>query len=370
MTTRLKRPYVVLLGSVLLAATLLAISAAATQIVARQFGYHPALGTPVIGRLYAPWCWFTWQDTWYPGAPDTFNRVWLGVFGGTGLSLISYVLGLGFATRSSIRHEGVHGTAHWADEREVRGIGLLPADGRSGAGVYVGGWTDAQGRLRYLRHNGPEHIAAIAPTRSGKGVGLVVPTLLSWPHSVVVNDMKSELWAMTAGWRRGSAGNAVMKFDPAAEAGSVAFNALEEVRLGTPHEVGDVQNLVTILVDPDGKGLIDHWSKSAHALLTGVILHLGYTARARSDVASLPDVTRALSDPAQPINALYKEMLHNRHLDGAAHPVVVGRGARYVQHRGGGARLDPVDGHAVSCHCTAIRWWRGTRRAATSGSAT
>jgi type IV secretion system protein VirD4 len=317
-----KRARAWVFGSLLLAAALAGTFGAATQYVARQLGYHPALGAPLAGRLYAPWRWFAWQGTWYANAPDAFNRAWLGVLGGVGLSSICYVIGMGLATRSSILHEGVHGTAHWADEREVRRSGLLPADGRSGAGVYVGGWTDPQGRLRYLRHNGPEHIAAIAPTRSGKGVGLVVPTLLSWPHSVVVNDMKSELWAMTAGWRRGHAGNVVMKFDPASEAGSVAFNALEEVRLGTPHEVGDVQNLVTILVDPDGKGLIDHWSKSAHALLTGVILHLGYTARAQCGVASLPDVTRALSDPAQPINALYKEMLHNRHLNGEAHPVV------------------------------------------------
>ena len=46
-----------------------------------------------------------------------------------------------------------------------------------------GGWSDGSGRLRYLRHDGPEHVAAIAPTRSGKGIGLVVPTLLSWPRA-------------------------------------------------------------------------------------------------------------------------------------------------------------------------------------------
>jgi type IV secretion system protein VirD4 len=66
----------------------------------------------------------------------------------------------------------------------------------------VGGWTDEKGRLHYLRHNGPEHVIAIAPTRSGKGVGLVVPTLLSWPHSVVVSDQKGELWSevVPVGW--------------------------------------------------------------------------------------------------------------------------------------------------------------------------
>ena len=59
------------------------------------------------------------------------------------------------------------------------------------------------GRLdnRYLRHDGPEHVMAFAPTRSGKGVGLVIPTLLSWPESVVVHDIKGENWQLTAGWR-------------------------------------------------------------------------------------------------------------------------------------------------------------------------
>ena len=99
--------------------------------------------------------------------------------------------------RVAERHEGVHGTAHWADREEIEATSLLPKRGRHGEGVYVGGWRDERGRLHYLRHNGPEHVAAIAPTRSGKGVGLVVPTLLSWPHSLVVNDQKAELWHLT-----------------------------------------------------------------------------------------------------------------------------------------------------------------------------
>jgi type IV secretory pathway TraG/TraD family ATPase VirD4 len=78
----------------------------------------------------------------------------------------------------------VHGTAHWATKDEIVATGLLPRPGKPGAGVYVGGWTDARGHLHYLRHNGPEHIAGIAPTRSGKGVGLVIlpcfPGLTAW----------------------------------------------------------------------------------------------------------------------------------------------------------------------------------------------
>ena len=54
-------------------------------------------------------------------------------------------------------------------------------------GVYIGAWQDEKtGSLEYLRHAGPEHILAFAPTRSGKGVGLVIPTLLAWEESAVI----------------------------------------------------------------------------------------------------------------------------------------------------------------------------------------
>ena len=326
MSTRAeKRTDVMLGGSILLVLTCLGICSAATQYVAQRLSYHPALGQPWatlpwIGRFYPPFAWFDWQARFYPTAKPTFNAVYVGFLVAIGAVFLLYALIIG-STRRSKGHPGVHGTAHWADEREVRNSGLLPSPGQSGAGVYVGGWLDTGGRLRYLRHDGPEHVAAIAPTRSGKGVGLVVPTLLSWPHSVVVNDMKGELWTLTAGWRQRDADNAVLKFDPASQSGSCAFNPLAEVRLATPHEVGDVQNLVTIIVDPDGKGLADHWAKTAHAFLTGVILHLLYKSR-KQRPAGLSNVAMALSDPERPIDDLYAEMLENRHMGTEAHPVV------------------------------------------------
>jgi type IV secretion system protein VirD4 len=108
---------------------------------------------------------------------------------------------------------------------------------------------------RYLRHNGPEHVLTYAPTRSGKGVGLVVPTLLSWPDSCVITDLKGELWAMTAGWRQKYAKNKVLRFEPADPNCEVFHNAMDEIRVGSGNEVGDVQSLATLIVDPDGKGL-------------------------------------------------------------------------------------------------------------------
>jgi type IV secretion system protein VirD4 len=149
-----------------------------------------------------------------------------------------------------------------------------------------------------------------------------VPTLLSWPQSLVVNDQKAELWHLTAGWREQEAGNIVLRFDPGAASGSIGFNPLAEIRLGTIHEVGDVQNLVTILVDPEGKGLVDHWAKTSHAFLTGAILHVLYRARATGGVGALPQVALALSDPARPVAELYREMLDNKWAGGQTHPTI------------------------------------------------
>jgi type IV secretion system protein VirD4 len=145
---------------------------------------------------------------------------------------------------------------------------------------------------------------------------------VSWPASLVVNDLKAELWYMTAGWRGREAGNRVIRFDPAAESGSSGFNPLEEIRLGTIHEVGDVQNLVTTLVDPEGKGLVDHWAKTSHAFLTGAILQVLYQAKAEGRSGTLPDVALALSNPSRPIDGFYRDMLHNKWLDGAIHPTI------------------------------------------------
>ena len=306
----------------LIVALVLVVSVATTQFLAWRFAYQPALGEPLIGRIYAPWRWIIWELHYRERAPHTFAlldsaRAAIGL-----LMAVGALLRMGTRGRKPLRHEGIHGTAHWASQAEIEEAGLLPARGRPGAGVYVGGWLDKRNQLHYLRHNGPEHIAAIAPTRSGKGVALVVPTLLSWPHSLVVNDQKAELWNLTAGWREKNAGNVVLRFDPSAETGSVAFNPLAEIRLETIHEVGDVQNLVTILVDPDGKGMMDHWAKTSYAFLVGAVLHVLYRARAAGKIGALPHVAFALSDPANSIDAFYKEMLENKWVGGNTHPTI------------------------------------------------
>ena len=211
--------------------------------------------------------------------------------------------------------DNLYGSAHFADYKEIVASGLL-----GDAGVYVGGFKH-KNQIHYLRHNGPEHILVFAPTRSGKGVGLVIPTLLSWPDSVLCLDIKGENWACTAGWRRKHAGSLCFKFEPSAP-GSVKFNPLAEIRLGTEREVSDVQNIATMIVDPDGKGLNDHWAKTGYSLIVGTALHCLYVEKARGRTATILDIAVCLANPQSTIQDTLNKMLTTNHHKYSPHPVV------------------------------------------------
>nr|WP_322075549.1 type IV secretory system conjugative DNA transfer family protein [Burkholderia cenocepacia] len=290
---------------------------AATQYFAHTFNYQTTLGAN-YNHIYAPWSILNWYGKWGEQFHSYFFAAGsIGTMVAAG-GLIGTALTKMIGANSAKANEYLHGSARWANKKDIQEAGLLGND----EGVYVGAWEDSDGTLNYLRHNGPEHVLTYAPTRSGKGVGLVVPTLLSWPHSAVITDLKGELWAMTAGWRQKHAKNKVIRFEPATLNGSACWNPLDEIRIGTEYEVGDVQNLATLIVDPDGKGLESHWQKTSQALLVGVILHVLYKAKNEGTPASLPYVDRIMADPDRDTGELWMEMTQYGHVNGENHPVV------------------------------------------------
>ncbi|MDP3282253.1 MAG: type IV secretory system conjugative DNA transfer family protein, partial [Nitrosomonas sp.] len=309
------------------------------------FQYQPQLGVH-FNQLYPPWSIFEWASKWYAQYPDIIGQSGsMGVlFAGTGLILTLIVKMV--ADNSSRPNTSLHGSARWANEKDIQAARLLPLRQPffkrltskkilQNDYVYVGAWQDKKGKTHYLKHNGLEHVLCYAPTRSGKGVGLVIPTLLSWGHSAVITDLKGELWSVTAGWRKLYAGNKVVRFDPASPKGSACWNPLDEIRMHDGLEVGDVQNLATLIVDPDGKGLRDHWQKTSQALLVGVILHVLYKSGnegAEGTEATLPLVDSMLSDPERDIGELWMEMATYPHVNGQNHPVV-GASARDMLDR-------------------------------------
>ncbi|NGZ07898.1 MAG: conjugal transfer protein TraG [Nitrospira sp. LK70] len=314
----------------------------ATQYFASIFQYQDILGTH-LNHLYPPWAIVGWAQQWANDYPMQLKQA-----GGLGMVVAaSGLLGLTIVrVVQAMRprpNPYLHGSARWANKTDLEQASLLPrsrtlwdrirgVSTSADDGVYVGGWLDQKGRLQYLRHSGPEHVLTFAPTRSGKGVGLVIPTLLSWPHSALISDPKGELWALTAGWRQQHAHNKVLRFEPAAKEGTVRWNPLDEIRIGTDYEVGDVQNLATMIVDPDGRGLETHWQKTSQALLVGVMLHALYQARHDGTTTSLPAVDAMLSDPIKKIDDLWKEMTMYGHVNGQVHPVV-GAAARDMMDR-------------------------------------
>lgn len=281
---------------------------AATQWTAAHLGYQPRLGVPWFDCLgipvYRPWQLFKWWYWFDAYAPRLFLKGGA-IAASSGLAAAFVAIGLSVWRARQSRRVTTYGSARWADAVDIRKAGLADP-----AGVFLG----RKGR-DYLRHDGPEHVMAFAPTRSGKGVGLVVPTLLSWPGSAVIHDIKGENWSLTAGWR--SRFSHCLLFNPT-EAHSAAYNPLLEVRRGA-HEVRDVQNIADILVDPEGAlERRNHWEKTSHALLVGAILHVLYAGGDKT----LRGVANFLSDPACPFEVTLHRMMTTRHVGEAPHPVV------------------------------------------------
>ena len=314
----------------------------ATQFFAHEFGYPSQLG-PHYQHLYAPWSILLWAYQWWGLFQLSLMRAAAVGMTVTSIGLLGLMVAKVVAANSAKTNPYLHGSARWANQQDIEKAGLLPRpitfwqqltgqQKPASEGVYVGAWLDKKGVTRYLRHNGAEHVLCYAPTRSGKGVGLVIPTLLSWEHSAVITDLKGELWALTSGWRQKYARNKVLRFEPAAVSGGVYWNALDEIRLATEYEVGDVQNLATLLVDPDGKGLATHWQKTAQALLVGVILHVLYKAQQEGTDATLPAVDDMLSNPDRESAELWMEMATYTHVHGKNHPTV-GAAARDMLDR-------------------------------------
>jgi type IV secretion system protein VirD4 len=281
----------------------------ATQWTAWQLGFQPQLGSPwfhIFGwPVYLPPSFFWWWFSYDAYAPSIFlEGAYIAASGG--FIAIAVAIGMSVWRAREAKDIETYGSARWAKPNEVKDAGLLEPDG------VMLGKLDGQ----YLRHDGPEHVLCFAPTRSGKGVGLVVPSLLTWPGSAIVHDIKGENWQLTAGFR--AKHGRVLLFDPT-NTKSSAYNPLLEVRRGE-WEVRDVQNIADILVDPEGSlEKRNHWEKTSHALLVGAILHVLY---AETD-KTLAAVAALLSDPKRSIEVTLSAMMKTAHLGEAGpHPVI------------------------------------------------
>lgn len=295
----------------------------ATQLTAVQFRFDEMLEQPVIHflHLYSPfnfWKWFfRYGNT--QGSSYYFRAGWICILI-TVFIILCYCIWLNVIEWLKRQEVNTHGSAHFATRKEINSSGLLI--NLNEPSVYIGAYEDPlTGKTHYLKDSSATHVFVFAPSRSGKGVGLIIPTLLSYTSSVIISDFKLENWYLTAGFRK-SLGHLVLKFDPTCtDESTIRFNPLFEIRK-SEHEVRDAQLIADMLVDPDGKNLHDHWSNAANSLLVSTILHVLYTQENKS----LAGVRNFLSDPNNTENETLQLMLTS------GHPIVAS-GAREMLNK-------------------------------------
>ena len=287
----------------------------ATQWTAARLGFQAQLGAPDLWLegypLYAPWRFFLWWYHYDAYAREVFETGALIVLSALGLSILT-AFGFSVWRAREDRTADTYGTARWARRRDIARAGLTRGDG-----VILG----RLGR-DLLRHDGDEHVLVVAPTNTGKSVGISLPTGLVWRHAFIALDLKGEAFAVTSGLR--ARFGPVFRFAPT-EAGAHRYNPLTQVRRGE-YEVRDAQLLADMLVDPEGAlRERSHWQLRAFELLVAAILWTLYAEEKKT----LSRIGEVLADPQRPIAALLFEMLEAPIRDGAPHPVVAS-GARQL----------------------------------------
>lgn len=196
-----------------------------------------------------------WQQ--YKGVPVVGQ--WLQISGGIALAVLLAPLGLFFAPAK----KSLFGDAKLATRRDIKRAGLY-----GDSGLIVG-----RDRGRYLMFKGQQHALIAAPTRSGKGVGIVIPNLLNWPDSVVVLDIKQENWDITSGYRA-KHGQACYLFNPAAaDYRTHRYNPLAYINDDPNFRIDDVQKIAGMLF-PDQPGTDVIWTATPRTLFMGIVLYL------------------------------------------------------------------------------------------------
>jgi type IV secretion system protein VirD4 len=159
--------------------------------------------------------------------------------------------------------KSLFGDARFAKRSEIKKAGLLGQKG----------FIIGQYGSRYLMFDGQQHAIISAPTRSGKGVGIVIPNLLNWPESAVVLDIKQENWDITSAYRK-KYGQECYLFNPAAaDYRTHRYNPLAYINVDPNFRIDDVQKIANMLF-PDQPGTDVIWTATPRSLFLGVVLFL------------------------------------------------------------------------------------------------
>ena len=257
-----------------------------------------------VGGIYLnPFNYLTLYYKYHDAAPTVFQKFLPIAYIGFLLSFLALVGLKLLLTERTLTSEG---TAHWATHRDLQKKNLLFPTHGIHDGIICGTWYtganyeklfaflskvfrskqqlwSALGILEkigvfkreYIIDNAPTHAFMCAPSRSGKGIGAVIPTLLNWRGSAIVADLKRENISTCGAYRKYILKHKVLEFAPTDTRPTARFNPLNEIRWGTENEGKDVENVVGIIVG-EGNGNDKHWIENAKALIVGVVIHLKY----------------------------------------------------------------------------------------------
>jgi len=237
------------------------------------------------------------------------------------------------------RKQNIFGSARWATKEDLVQAGLLQGKG----GVVLGQLSDAKVNVKYdntkdsvimslkkpsqkLIQAGIYNTVLSAPTRSGKGVSTGIPTLLTYPNSVIVLDFKGENYDYSAGFR--SKFGKVYRFEPTGDKGH-QFNPLWEIRPGED-AYSDANLIADILTTPasgGGNSNSEHFQVAAKAFLTGVILHCLTSSKWQDKSLSGCRSFITQTNPEDPEDSkfIYNEMINDpgKHGDPLIHQSIV-----------------------------------------------
>lgn len=162
--------------------------------------------------------------------------------------------------KGGTKSSGAHGSADFASRKDLKLAGVMGEKG-----FLLGKFGN-----EFIRFNQPGHLITFAPTRSGKGVGHVIPNLLDHPGSVVVNDIKGENYALTH--RHRETFSKTYKFAPFDE-DSHCYNPMDFIRVGTNDELDDATLISDMIIVSEGGG-DEFWTNEAKNVITALILYV------------------------------------------------------------------------------------------------
>ena len=215
----------------------------------------------LLGLESAPLQWNTWWTYFkaldLPQVAPYVTKIKLGGAVGFGVPLLGWLLLLIPLFKS--REEAFHGDARFATKADLAKAGMLTHNPEEG--ILLGKF----GR-KYLWLNGAQHVMVVAPTRSGKSTSVAIPVLLTYESSVVVLDVKGELYQHTSGYRSQKLGQQIYVWSPYDDTGRThRFNPFTPLlRLDSRNRLGELQTIAAILY-PDEPGKDPFWTNQARS---------------------------------------------------------------------------------------------------------